>query len=62
MLDPNQIHIGLRAQSKRQKEIGLESERYLITGFGKIAVLTFCAPAVVQAADLWKLIAGSFCW
>jgi hypothetical protein len=45
-----------------KKEIGLESVRYLITGFGKIAVLTFCAPAVVQAADLWKLIANSFRW
>jgi hypothetical protein len=44
------------------KEICLASERYLITGFGKIAVLTFCAPAVAQAAGLWKLIADSFRW
>ena len=45
-----------------KKEFGLASERYLITGFGKIAVLTLCAPAVAQAADLWKLIANSFRW
>jgi hypothetical protein len=45
-----------------KKEFGLASERYLITGFGKIAVLTLCAPAVMQAADLWRLIANSFRW
>lgn len=44
------------------KEIHLEGERYLITGCGKIAVLTLCAPAVVQAGDLWKMIADSFRW
>jgi hypothetical protein len=44
------------------KKICLESERYLITGFGRIAVLTFCAPAVVQAAGLWEPIADSFRW
>jgi len=44
------------------KEFRLESERYLITGCGKIAVLTLCAPAMMQAADLWKVIAGSFRW
>lgn len=44
------------------KEFRLKSERYLITGCGKIAVLTLCAPAVMPAADLWKVIADSFRW
>jgi hypothetical protein len=43
-------------------EIRLDCERYLITGSGKIAVLTLCAPAAVQATDLWKMIADSFRW
>ena len=43
-------------------DIRLDSERYLIIGYGKIAVLTLCAPALVETADLWKLIAASFRW
>ena len=43
-------------------DIRLDSERYLIIGCGKIAVLTLCAPAVAETADLWKAIAASFRW
>jgi hypothetical protein len=60
------IHIRFTSVFERSpvvnNEIRLDSERYLITGCGKIAVLTLCAPAARQTAHLWKTIADSFRW
>jgi hypothetical protein len=60
------IHIRFTSVFERSpavsNEIRLDSERYLITGCGKIAVLTLSAPAARQTAHLWKTIADSFRW
>ena len=44
------------------KHIRLENERYLIGRAGKLATLTFSAPAGADNADQWKLMHDSFKW
>lgn len=44
------------------KQARLENERYLIAGAGKLATLTFSAPAGADNADQWKLMGDSFHW
>jgi len=44
------------------KQARLENERYLIGGAGKLATLTFSAPAGADNADQWKLMGDSFHW
>jgi hypothetical protein len=44
------------------KQIRLESERTLIFHAGKLAAITFSAPAGADNADQWKLMADSFRW
>ena len=44
------------------KKIRLESDRYLIAHAGKLATLTFSAPAGADNADQWKLMSDSFAW
>ncbi|SEB99478.1 hypothetical protein SAMN05444161_0293 [Rhizobiales bacterium GAS191] len=44
------------------KQIRLENELYLIEHMGKLATLTFSAPAGADNADQWTLMAGSFRW
>ena len=44
------------------KQIRLENERTLIFHDGKLATLTFSAPAGADNADQWKLMRDSFGW
>ena len=44
------------------KKIRLESDRYLVAHAGKLATLTFSAPAGADNADQWKLMSDSFAW
>ena len=44
------------------KQIRLENERYLIARAGKLAKLTFSAPAGADNAGQWKLMRESFKW
>ncbi len=44
------------------KRIRLENERFLIPGGGKVATVTFSAPAGADNADQWKLMSESFRW
>ena len=44
------------------KQARLENERYLISGAGKLATLTFSAPAGADNVDQWKLMGDSFHW
>lgn len=44
------------------KQARLENERYLIGGAGKLATLTFSAPAGADNADQWKMMGDSFHW
>ncbi|HKN30339.1 MAG TPA: hypothetical protein VJY34_21655 [Roseiarcus sp.] len=44
------------------KKLRLENQRYLIARAGKLARLTFSAPAGADNADQWKLMSDSFAW
>ena len=44
------------------KQIRLENERYLIGRAGKVATLTFSAPAGAYNADQWQLMRDSLKW
>ena len=44
------------------KQIRLENERFLIAHGGKVAALTFSAPAGADNADQWVLMSQSFGW
>lgn len=44
------------------KQLRLESERFLIAHAGKLASVTFSAPAGADNADQWKLMSDSFRW
>ena len=44
------------------KQIRLENERTLLGHAGKVATVTFSAPAGADNADQWKLMNDSFRW
>lgn len=44
------------------KKLRLENQRYLIARVGRLARLTFSAPAGADNADQWKLMSDSFSW
>jgi len=44
------------------KKLRLENQRYLIARNGRLARLTFSAPAGADNADQWKLMSDSFAW
>jgi hypothetical protein len=44
------------------KQIRLESERFYLSGNGKLAELTFSAPAGADNVDQWTLMSKSFRW
>lgn len=51
--EPNQV---------TNKQLRLESNRYLVFRNGKLATLDLAAPLGADNADQWKLIAHSFSW
>jgi hypothetical protein len=44
------------------KQIRLENDRYIFSGQGRIAILTFSAPKGADNADQWLLMSKSFQW
>ena len=60
------VRITFTSNSERDsvtgKQLRLESERYFSDHGGKLATLTFSAPAGADNADQWKLMRDSFGW